>query len=144
MGSVAERCQTAATAAALAASVWSCLALLVTDIGGPLTVAFEQARNRITGRLARVEDEEYVGEPVAGHWSLGQDPAGRWSIDGGAAPMTTLSWRVGHLAGVALGGCANLLCGGRPSAAANIAWRVGHLAGMALGGFADRLSAAGP
>ena len=56
-------------------------------------------------RLHGLTDEEYLWEPVPGCWSVRPDADGRLVLDGappGAAPdpppLTTLAWRLNHIA----------------------------------------------
>jgi hypothetical protein len=86
-----------------------------------LISTFEFVHDRFTGRLASMTDEEYCWEPVAGCWSVRPDARGRWLADGpgadgdGDEPVTTIAWRVHHLACHALGGFASWLRdGGAP------------------------------
>ena len=129
-----------------------------------LITAFDYVWARLTGRLTGLTDEEYFWEPVAGCWSLRQDDDGRWQLDGGGGggpapdpvPVTTIAWRIGHLAGVAVGGFASRRFGdatltpgqiGFPSQAAAVPgfldehyrnWRAG-LAGLSPGQWAAPL-----
>ena len=69
--------------------------------------------------MSGMADEEYFWEPVAGCWSLREGADGRWRLDGGGGggpapqpvPVTTIAWRIGHLAGLAVGGFADRLFG---------------------------------
>jgi hypothetical protein len=80
---------------------------------------FDYVWARVTGRLVGLTDEEYFWEPVVGCWSLRLGDDGEWTPDGGGgggpapdpAPVTTIAWRVGHMAGMALGGFADRLFG---------------------------------
>ena len=66
------------------------------------------AIDRLTGRLEGLTDRELHWSPVAECWDVRQSEQGRWVIDGdgggppwsgtGPPPMTTIAWRVGHLA----------------------------------------------
>jgi len=84
----------------------------MTGIGNSITTAFDEVWHRFVDRLAGMSDEEYFWEPVEGCWSLRQDAAGRWRLDGGGGggpapepvPVTTIAWRIGHVGGLALGG----------------------------------------
>lgn len=54
-------------------------------------------------RLQGLTDEEYLWEPVAGCWSLRRGADGRWALDGAQpepepAPVTTIAWRMMHVA----------------------------------------------
>ncbi len=81
--------------------------------------AFDFAWERFSGRLAGLSDDEYFWEPVQGCWSLRVDSSGHWSLDGGGGggpapdpvPFTTIAWRIGHLAGLALHGFADRMFG---------------------------------
>jgi hypothetical protein len=90
---------------------------LVASVGESICAAFDYAWTRFTGRLEGLEDAEYLWEPVPGCWSLREDSQGRWRIEGGGAdapavpPVTTIAWRIGHIAGMAVGGFANHLFG---------------------------------
>jgi hypothetical protein len=83
----------------------------VGTIADSMIMAVDYVWDRLTSRLSGPTDDEYFREPVAGCWSLRQDDAGRWSLDGGGgggpapdpAPVTTISWRPGHLDGKAVG-----------------------------------------
>ncbi len=89
------------------------------DPGVSLIIAFDYVWQRFTDRLGGLDDEEYFWEPVEGCWSLRQESDGRWRLDGGGGggpapepvPVTTIAWRIGHLAGMGVGGFANRLFG---------------------------------
>jgi hypothetical protein len=56
-------------------------------------------------RLQGLTDEEYFWAPVAGAWSVRPDAQGRFVADGPGAgkepdppPVTTLAWRINHIA----------------------------------------------
>jgi hypothetical protein len=53
-------------------------------------------------RLEGLTDEEYFWEPVDGAWSLRPGPGGVLALDGGGrpdpAPVTTIAWRLVHIA----------------------------------------------
>ncbi len=80
-----------------------------------LLAAFDYVWGRLMHRIEGLTDEEYRWEPVAACWSLRQDDSGAWRIEGSVGdtsspmptPVTTIAWRLGHLAGVALGGFAD-------------------------------------
>ena len=84
-------------------------------VPGSLITAFDYVWDRLAGRLSGLTDEEYFWEPVAGCWSLRQDEQGRWRLDGGGGggpapdpvPVSTIAWRLGHVAGLAVGGLAD-------------------------------------
>ncbi|MGD0982939.1 MAG: DinB family protein [Acidimicrobiales bacterium] len=80
---------------------------LVTNIGESVVSTFDFVWNRLTARLSDLADDEYFWEPAGGCWSLRPGPDGIWCLDGGEgagpepdpAPVTTIAWRLGHLAG---------------------------------------------
>jgi hypothetical protein len=55
-------------------------------------------------RLEGLTDEEYFWEPAVGCWSLRADGEGGWTMDGQGGPdpdlppVTTLAWRIVHVA----------------------------------------------
>ncbi|MGH9046019.1 MAG: DinB family protein [Acidimicrobiales bacterium] len=88
------------------------------DIGASLLSAFDSCWERFATRLNGLDDAEYLWEPVEGCWSLRRDAEGWWRLDGlgiwpepDPAPITTIAWRVGHIAGLALGGFTDRLFG---------------------------------
>jgi hypothetical protein len=91
----------------------------MSEIGASLCTAFDGAWAHFTGRLEGLDDAEYLWEPVQGCWSIRENEDGRWRIDGAGGhaptpdppPVTTIAWRVGHIAGMALGGFASQLFG---------------------------------
>jgi hypothetical protein len=85
-------------------------------VGSSVCAAYDVVWERFTARIEGLDDAEYLWEPVVGCWSIRPDDQGRWRIDGADGgtssdppPFTTIAWRIGHLAGVALGGFANWL-----------------------------------
>jgi DinB superfamily len=89
--------------------------------GPSLVTAFDFAWDRFTSRLDGLTDDEYFWEPVAGCWTLRPDSTGRWILDGtGRAPspdldpmpVTTIAWRICHLAGSAVAGFTERFFGG--------------------------------
>jgi len=85
-----------------------------------LCSAFDFSWARLMERLDGLTDDEYLWEPVEGCWSIRSDGAGGWRIEGTVGnagspsppPVTTIAWRLGHLAGIALGGFADRRFGG--------------------------------
>jgi hypothetical protein len=82
---------------------------------------FDVAVERFTQRLDGLTDDELLWEPVAGCWTVRPDATGAWVCDGdrtgglAVAPVTTIAWRMTHLACHAIGGFATWLCdGGMP------------------------------
>jgi uncharacterized damage-inducible protein DinB len=57
---------------------------------------------RTADRLSGLDDAEWAWEPAPGCWSVRRGADGVWAVDGGEAPdpppLTTLSWRLVHLA----------------------------------------------
>lgn len=109
---------------------------------GSLITAFDYVWGRLTSRLGGLTDEEYFWEPVAGCWSLRQNDQGRWHLDGDGGggpapdpvPVTTIAWRIGHLAGMAVGGFADRRFGEGKLTAAQIDFPPGA---AAVPGFLD-------
>lgn len=63
----------------------------------------DYAWQRLIGRLDGLSDAEYLWEPVAGSWSIRPDGGGAWRADGAVpapdpAPLTTIAWRLHHIA----------------------------------------------
>ena len=50
----------------------------MTGTAESLITAFDYVWERFTGRLAGLTDEEYLGEPVPGCWTLRQRLDGSW------------------------------------------------------------------
>jgi hypothetical protein len=66
-------------------------------------------------RLSGLEDEEYFWEPVPGCWSVVEGPDG-WRIEQSSPepdppPVTTIAWRVAHIAASNIGTRANAFFG---------------------------------
>jgi hypothetical protein len=69
------------------------------DLLGLADFAYRRLRTRLTG----LTDEEYRWEPAPGCWSIRRQPDGTWARDGSdwpmkPAPLTTIAWRLSHLA----------------------------------------------
>jgi hypothetical protein len=63
---------------------------------------YDDAWERLDARLAGLTDDEYLWEPVTGGWSVRQ-VGGTWLVDWqdpepDPAPVTTIAWRLWHLA----------------------------------------------
>lgn len=60
-------------------------------------------------RVQGLTDDEYLWEPVPGCWSVRPTPDGTWQLDGldvpepDPPPVTTIAWRLGHIAVDVLG-----------------------------------------
>ncbi|MBV9292124.1 MAG: DinB family protein [Frankiales bacterium] len=70
--------------------------------------AYGEVWARLLARLSGLGDDEYLWEPVAGCWSIHPAAAdGPWLLDGDGGggpppdqvPVTTIAWRLGHIAG---------------------------------------------
>jgi hypothetical protein len=69
-------------------------------------------------RLVGLSDEEFFWEPAVGCWSVSTDDDGVWQIESSwpepepdPAPVTTIAWRLAHLAVGNLGSRANAFFG---------------------------------
>lgn len=85
---------------------------LRTDRVGLLLDQLETSRDLTRARLDGLSDEEYLWEPVPGAWSVrrrgesvtaGAYGPGEWLLDfdrgdPDPAPVTTIAWRIGHVA----------------------------------------------
>jgi len=76
---------------------------------------FDYVWERHLDRIAGLDDEEFLWEPVPECWSVHTGQAGRGQLDGTwpspePPPITTIAWRIGHI-GVAVGGFADRLFG---------------------------------
>jgi hypothetical protein len=70
-------------------------------------------------RLDGLSDDEYLWEPVTGMWSVRRDSAGNWVMDGATptpepAPMTTIAWRMMHIAATGFANRAGAFFGEAP------------------------------
>ena len=94
-------------------------------VGESLCTTFDYVWDRFTSRLQGLDDDEYLWQPVDGCWSIHRDADGIWRLDGvgedaDPAPITTIAWRVGHVAATALGGFANWMFGDGALTAADL------------------------
>ena len=69
---------------------------------------YDYMGERVRGRLAGLTDAEYLWEPVPDMWSV-HEQDGRWIADANRqvpepAPMTTIAWRLWHIASDCLAG----------------------------------------
>ncbi len=86
---------------------------------------FDYVWARLGTRLEGLDDEEYFWEPVSGCWSLRRGDDGVWRLDGEGGggpppepvPFTTIAWRIGHVAALAVGGFAEARFGSAEPAA---------------------------
>jgi hypothetical protein len=70
---------------------------------GLLLAQMDEVYDRLRGRLEGLGDDEYFWEPVGGCWTVHRDPSGAWVTDYAEpdpdpAPLTTIGWRLVHLA----------------------------------------------
>ena len=80
--------------------------------GESIVKVFDFAWERFTGRLDDLTDEEYFWQPVPGGWTIRPDSTGRWVLEGAElgpypdldpTPITTIAWRISHLAWACVG-----------------------------------------
>lgn len=82
--------------------------------GRSIIGVFDFVWERLTARVAGLEDDEYYWEPVSGCWTLREDESGRLVLDGAGGggpppdpvPLTTIAWRIGHICDLVLAGFA--------------------------------------
>jgi hypothetical protein len=119
--------------------------------------SLDQTWSQLSERLAGLTVEEYLWEPAVGCWTVHAAPSGRGSVDehdseADPAPLTTIAWRMWHIAvdcldsyssrvfgrtGTGLAGTEWVLDPDQASALVERAWHVFHN-GLADGG-PDRL-----
>jgi hypothetical protein len=119
--------------------------------------SLDQTWSQLSERLVGLTVEEYLWEPAVGCWSVHAAPGGAGSVDehdseADPAPMTTIAWRMWHIAvdcldsyssrvfgrtGTGLAGTAWVLDPDQARALVERAWQVFHN-GLADGG-PDRL-----
>lgn len=81
---------------------------------------FDYTWDRLRHRLEGLTDEEYFWEPVPGCLSVRPTETGAYHMDPAAppsaqtGPVTTIAWRMCHIAGGVLMGFAGSLLSGRP------------------------------
>jgi DinB superfamily len=68
-----------------------------------LLAQFDEVYNRLIDRLDGLTDEEYLWQPVPGCWTIHPDRGGQWVHDYAIPapeppPVTTIAWRLVHLA----------------------------------------------
>ncbi|MEM7340808.1 MAG: DinB family protein [Actinomycetota bacterium] len=75
-----------------------------TDVGAILLDSIDGMYAQLIARLEGLSDEEYRWEPVADMWAVRPDEEGSFGVDGAGvrsidpAPVTTIAWRLWHLA----------------------------------------------
>ncbi|WP_448623596.1 DinB family protein [Geodermatophilus sp. URMC 64] len=87
---------------------------------------WDDAWGRLDRRLDGLTDDEYLWEPVAGAWTVRRTDAGwradRVHPDPDPAPVTTIAWRIWHLASDALASYLDRSPAGRPLAVTGTDW----------------------
>jgi hypothetical protein len=88
---------------------------------------WDDAWQRLDRRLAGLGDEEYLWEPAPGGWSVRPSPDGGWQADWADAepdppPVTTIAWRVWHIASDCLASYLSRSPAGRPLEVTGTAW----------------------
>ena len=68
-----------------------------------LAQQLEGAYSSVRGRVEELSDDEFFWEPAPGCWTVRRTPTGRWAADyeepdPDPAPLTTIAWRLVHLA----------------------------------------------
>jgi DinB superfamily len=119
--------------------------------------SLDQTWSQLSERLTGLTVDEYLWQPTAGCWTVHEDPGGTGRVDehdaeADPAPVTTIAWRMWHIAvdcldgystrlfdcaGTGLAGTAWVLEPDEASVLLERAWRVFHQ-GLADGG-SDRL-----
>ena len=119
--------------------------------------SLDQTWLQLSERLAGLTVDEYLWEPAAACWTVRADPGGRGTVDdhdpeADPPPLTTIAWRMWHIAvdcldsyssrllgrtGTGLAGTAWVLDPGEAAALLERAWHTFH-DGLADGG-SDRL-----
>ena len=88
---------------------------------------WDDAWERLDRRLQGLGDTEYLEEPVRGAWTVRRGDDGRWTADWAdpdpdPAPVTTIAWRLWHLASGALASYLDRSPAGRPLAVTGTTW----------------------
>jgi len=114
---------------------------------------WDDAWQRLDRRLAGLDDAEYLWEPVPGSWSVRRRDDGAWTADRvipdpEPAPVTTIAWRIWHLASDCLADYLGDTPGGRPLAVAGRTWHGDAATALrdlhtAAGAFRDAVTALG-
>jgi hypothetical protein len=68
-----------------------------------LRAEMDEVHHRLRERLVGLTDDEYLWEPVPGCWTIRRDGSGAWVADYAEpdpepAPVTTIAWRLVHVA----------------------------------------------
>ena len=91
-----------------------------------LMLGVDEAAGRLQARLDGLTDDEYRWEPVPGCWSV-RETSGGWRVDGTdpapePAPVTTIAWRMWHIASFCLAEYVSPHLGEWPLPVAGSAW----------------------
>ena len=97
------------------------------DVLPVLLRGWDQAWERLDQRLTGLGDAEYLDEPVRGAWSVRRADDGSWTADWAdpdpdPAPVTTIAWRLWHLASDCLAGYLDRSPAGRPLTVTGRQW----------------------
>ncbi|MCZ2820172.1 DinB family protein [Modestobacter sp. VKM Ac-2977] len=89
---------------------------------------WDEARGRLDQRLTGLDDAEYLDEPVDGAWSVRRGDDGGWTADWvhpapDPAPVTTIAWRLWHLASDCFADYLARTPSGRPLAVTGREWQ---------------------
>jgi hypothetical protein len=92
---------------------------------------WDDAWQRLDARLAGLADDEYLWEPVPGAWTVRHSDGG-WTADWAdpdpdPAPVTTIAWRIWHIASDCLASYLSRSPAGRPLEVTGTQWH-GHTA----------------
>jgi hypothetical protein len=87
---------------------------------------WDDAWERLDRRLAGLSDDEYFWEPVASAWTV-RSGSGGWTADWSdaepdPAPVTTIAWRIWHIASDCLASYLSRSPEGRPLALTGTQW----------------------
>ncbi len=91
-----------------------------TELADAVVGTYDYVLSRLLARLEGLTDEEFEFEPVEGCWTVREASPGVFTMDAvrpepDPPPLTTIAWRLGHVACHVLGGFATWLRdGGSP------------------------------
>ena len=97
------------------------------DVLPVLLRGWDDAWERLDRRVEGLGDTEYLDRPVPGAWTVHRDDDGRWTVDRSdddpdPAPVTTIAWRLWHLASDCLAAYLARAPGGRPLSVVGAEW----------------------
>lgn len=101
-----------------------------TDIRIALLDTFDDVWDAMTTRLTGIEEGEYLWEPVAGCWSVRTSDEGTVQVDGNrqdetdATPVTTIAWRLWHIAVDCLDSYSSRVFGATGASASGTQWHL--------------------